>query len=131
MVETLVLCSRGSRNAIAHSLYTGIMLKGQGVDIAVFYSQEAVVSFLERKFDRAPLLEKYAEIIDKNREKTGLTSDVMEMLKMAKGTGVPVYACGIWADLLDARDRLPEELEVIEMNDAVKLLAEAKRHIGA
>jgi len=131
MAETIAICSRGTRTAIASSLYTGIMLKGQGVDIAVFFTQEAVVPFLERKFDRPPLLEKYAETIDKNREKTGLTSDVMEMLKMAKGAGVPVYICGIWADLLDARDKLPEEMEVIEMNDGAKLLAEAQRHIGA
>ncbi len=131
MAETLVLCSRGTSNAIAGSIYIGIMLKGQGVDTAVFFYQEAVVPFLERKFERPPLLEKYAEIIHKNREKTGLTADVMDMLKMAKEAVVPVYVCGLWADLLDARDKLPEEMEVIEMNDAIKLFADAKRHIGA
>jgi len=131
MAETLMICSKGTMNAINSSLLTATMLKGQGVDVAVFFYQEAVVSFAERKFEIPPLLAKYTETMFRNIGKTGLPTDTMEILKMAKGAGVPVYICSIWADILDVRDKLPAELEVVETADAVKLFAEAKRHIGA
>ncbi len=49
---------------------------------------------------------------------------------MAKGAGVPIHACGAWADILGFRDKLPAEMQLLETSDAIKLIAEANRHIS-
>jgi len=109
---------------------TAILLKGEGIDTAVLFYQEAVVSFAERKFEFSPLLEKYAEKILQNINKRGHPSDPMEIIKMAKVVGVPVYICGIWAELLEVTDLIPAEMEIITMEEGVKLGAEAKKVLG-
>jgi hypothetical protein len=63
MVDTLVRCSTGTWNAINSSLMTAILLKSEGIDTAVLFYQEAMVSFAEIKFELSPLLDKYAETI--------------------------------------------------------------------
>jgi hypothetical protein len=49
---------------------------------------------------------------------------------MAKVVGVPVYICGIWTELLNVTDLIPEEMEIITMEEGVKLTAEAKKVLG-
>lgn len=129
MAETLILCDQGASNTIGSSLSVATMLKGEGVDVAVLFAMEALIAFAERRFGLPPLMATYAETMIENAKKMGMPIDTMEMLNMAKGAGVPVYACGGWTDMLGVRDKLPPEMEVVEMADTVKLMAEAKKVI--
>lgn len=130
MAETLVRCTEGTMNAIYDNLLLAAMLKGLGVDVAVLFFPEALLCLAERKFPLPPLLSTYSETAVDNMRKMGLTTSPMEALKMAKDAGVTVYACGTCADVFAVRDKLPAEMEILEMDDVVKLIAEAKKVIG-
>jgi peroxiredoxin family protein len=130
MVDTMVLCSKGTLNGIMSGLLTAVYLKGLGVDTAVLFYQEAVAAFADRKFEFAPLLQKHANTILENLSKAGRTSDPVEMVKLAKAAGVPVYICGAWVDLIGARDSVPAEMEVITVEQGVRLVAESKKVVS-
>jgi len=127
MAETLIFCAQGYANSISVSLGLANMFKGQGVDVAVLFSMEALVAFAERRFVFSPLVAKYAETVIENTEKMGMSTDPMETLKRAKGAGGRIYACGFWADLLGVRDKLPPDMEIVEIADMLKLFTEAKK----
>lgn len=130
MVDTLVLCSKGTLNGITSSISAAVYLKGLGVDTAVLFYQEAVAAFADRKFEFAPLLQKHANTILQNLSKAGHTSDPMEMVKLAKAAGIPVYICGAWIDLIGARDSVPAEMEIITIEQGVRFVAESKKVIS-
>jgi peroxiredoxin family protein len=107
------------------------LLKGQGVDVAVLFVQEALVALAEGKFGPSPLMARYAETMIENQKKLGMPTDPMENLNRAKSAGVPIYACGGWAAILGVRDQLPAEMEVIPLlPDITKLFTEAKKVIS-
>ena len=130
MVDTMVLCSKGALNGIMSSLLSAMYLKGRGVDTAVLFYQEAVAAFADRRFEFSPLLQRHADTILQNISKAGHTSDPVEMVKLAKAAGVPVYICGAWVDLMGVRDSIPAEMEIITIEDGVRLVAESKKVIG-
>jgi len=129
MADTLIFCAQGYANSISVSLALANVFKGQGVDVALLFSMEALVAFAERRFVFSPLVARYAETVTENTKKMGMSADPMETLKRATGAGAPIYACGFWADLLGVRDKLPPEMEIVEMADMLKLFAEAKKVI--
>ena len=130
MIDTMVLCSKGTLNGIMSGLLTAVYLKGLGVDTAVLFYQEAVAAFADRKFEFAPLLQKHADTILQNLSEAGRTSDPIEMVKLAKAAGVPVYLCGAWVDLMGLRDSVPADMEIITIENAVKLVAESKKVVS-
>ena len=130
MAETLVRCTEGTMNAIYDNLLLATGLKGLGVDVAILFLPEALLCLAERKFPLPPLLSTYSETMVDNMKKTGLPTNPMGALKMAKDAGVTIYACGACADFFAVRDKLPAEMEILEMNDVAKLVAEAKKVIG-
>lgn len=130
MVDTLVLCSKGTLNGIMSSLLTAVYLKGLGIDAAVLFYQEAVAAFAERKFEFAPLLQRHADTILQNLSKAGRTADPVEMVKLAKAAGVSVYMCGAWVDLMGLRDSVPADMEIITIENGVRLVAESKKVVS-
>jgi len=60
----------------------------------------------------------------------GLPTDAMGYLKQCKSISVPLYAYAGWCGFLGVRGKLPPEIQVIEIPDVMKLVAEVKRIIG-
>jgi predicted peroxiredoxin len=130
MAETLIMCSQGTQTSINGALFTAIQLRDMGVDVAVEFGQESLVAFAERVFMISPLLSTYAQAMIANSKEMGFPTDPMPTLKMAKALGVPVYTAEPWVQVLDIRDKLPEEIEVLSLADMMRLIADAKRHIS-
>ncbi len=131
MAEVLFLQANGTLNSMTTALFTAVQVKGMGVDVAMVFDQEALAALAEKKFEPSPPLAKYITTIGENLQKMGLSTDVMDYVKQAKSAGIPLYACGGWADLLGVRGKLPPEVQVLEIPDVMKLVAQAKRTIGA
>jgi peroxiredoxin family protein len=130
MAEVLFWQSNGYHNSIGSALFIAAQLKSQGVDVAVVFVAEALAALAERKFEPCPALAKYATTIEENMKKMGFPTNAIDYVKQAKSAGIPLYAAGIWSDLLGVRGKLPAEIQVMENPDVVKLIAEAKKIIG-
>ena len=129
MAELLIWQTDGYFHSMSNALFDALQLKGRGVDVAVLFAQAAVAALAEQKFDTSPPLAKYTTTINENLKKMGFSTDVMDYMKQAKSAGIPLYAGG-WCDLLGVRGKLPPEIQEIEIPEAEKLMAEAKRIIG-
>ena len=130
MAETLIMCSQGTQTSINGALFTAIQLKDMGVDVAVEFGQESLVAFAERVFMISPLLSTYAQTMITNCKELGYPTDPMPTLALARTLGVPVYTAEPWVQVLDIRDKLPEEIEVLSLAEMMSLIAGAKRHIS-
>lgn len=132
MAETIVLCKDGTINSYLSALIVATNMKKAGEDIAVVFMQEGLAALVDKKYRYDPGLEGYAEDIKKNAVEMGVPSDPYELLKMASGAGVPLYACYAWMKLLGGkppRFEIPEGLQKLELKDLLEALGKAKKVI--
>ena len=131
MVETIIVCKEGTINTYLSALIVATNRKKAGDDIAVVFMQEGLAALVDKEFRYAPGLEGHAEDIKKNAADMGVPSDPLELVKMAKGAGVPLFACYAWMKLLGKREDadIPEGLQKIELKDLAAELDRAKKVI--
>ncbi len=130
--RTIILCREGTINSYLSALVVAANRSKAGEDIAVVFMQEGLSALIDKKFRYDPGLEGYAEDIRKNAEAMGVPSDPFELIKMAKGAGVSLYACYAWMKLLGGkppRFDIPEGLEKLELPDLLAEMAKAKQVI--
>lgn len=130
MAETLIMCNQGTQTSINGALFTAIQLQAMGVDVAVEFGQESLVAFAERVFMISPLLSTYAETMITNCKQLGFPTDPIATLQLAKALNVPIYTAEPWIQVLDIRDKLPAEIDVLSLDDMMALIAGARRHIN-
>jgi hypothetical protein len=85
---------------------------------------------VENDFKYSSPVAKYAAIIEGNAKKMGLDTDPMALLKAVKAAGIPVYSCAVEAALSGVRDKVPPEIELLELADLTRPIVEAKKIIG-
>jgi predicted peroxiredoxin len=132
MPETIVLCKEGTINSYLSALVVATNMKKAGEDIGVVFMQEGLAALVDKKYRYDPGLEGYVEDIEKNAAGMGVPSDPFELIKMASGAGVPLYACNAWMKLLGGkppRFDIPEGLQKLELPDLLKELGKAKKVI--
>ncbi len=132
MPETIVLCKEGTINSYLSALVVATNMKKAGEDIGVVFMQEGLAALVDKKYRYAQGLEGYAEDIKKNAAEMGVPSDPFELIKMASGAGVPLYACYAWMKLLGGkppRFEIPEGLQKLELKDLLEELGKAKKVI--
>ena len=129
-MDLLVDVHSGETDTLIPNLVMSLMLKGQGVDVAVFLEWRALVAFVENDYHYSSSVAKYATVIAENAKKMGLPIEPMELLKSAKAAGVPIYACAVEAELSGIREKVPPEIQLLEMADLAKPIIEAKKIIG-
>lgn len=129
MPEILIICPENKESIIV-SLIEASQLKSGGADVAVFIEWGALIAFAEKKFEYSPPIKRYAATLEKNLKKMGYSTEPMDYLKTAKDAGVPMYGCVVEATTLGIKDKLPAEIQLLELPDSTKLLVEAKKVIG-
>jgi len=129
-MDLLIDIHSGEVDSLIPNLIMASMLKGQGVDVAVFLEWRALVSFVEKNYPFSSSVAKYAAPILENAKKMGLSTDPMELLRAVRAAGVPVYACAIEAALTGFTEKVPPEIKLPEEADLTKPIIEAKKIIG-
>ena len=129
MRDLMVICLDGHRNAIISSVFVAMHAKQAGQDVALFFVQGPLATLADRKFEWSEELKPYAETIEHNMKEKGIPTDPVELLKIAKGLGIPLLACGAWTGFLGVEDKLPPELTVEDMQTCAKETVEAKKTI--
>ncbi len=130
MVDTIIICKEAKINSYLSALVIAINTKKKGDDISIVFMQEGLAGLIDKKFRFPEGLEPYSEDIKKNAAEMGVSIDPFDLIKHAKGMGIPLYACQAWMKLLGGKPPkfdIPEGLEKLELNDLVDAIAEAKK----
>ena len=129
-MDLLIDVHSGETDTLIPNLVMALSLKAQGVDVAVFLEWRALVAFVEKDFKYSSPVAKYAAITEENAKKMGIPTDPMALLKAAKAAGIPIYGCAVEAALSGVREKVPPEIELLELADLTKPIVEAKKIIG-
>jgi peroxiredoxin family protein len=129
-MDLLIDVHSGETDTLIPNLFMALSLKAQGVDVAVFLEWRALVAFVEKDFKYSSPVAKYAAVIEENAKKMGIPTDPMTLLKAAKAAGIPIYGCAVEAALSGVREKVPPEIELLELADLTKPIVEAKKIIG-
>ena len=130
MVDLMLICKGRHVNSIASNLLIAMEAKKIGVDVAILFTESSLLAITNRKFELSPLLTSYADKIGENMKNMGLPVDTMELIKVTKEAGVPLYACPAWVGLLDLQGKFPPEIMEIDLQTALKAIGEAKKIVG-
>ncbi len=129
-MDLLIDVHSGETDTLIPNLVMALSLKAQGLDVSVFLEWRALVAFVERDFKYSLPVAKYAAVVEGNARRMGLPVDPMALLEAAKAAGIPIYGCAVEAELSGVRERVPPEVELLEMADLTKPIVEAKKIIG-
>ena len=137
-----------SRDAREDSLLGTVMMameaRKAGADVGILFTGEAIAALSGRSFNWSPLLEdresrmgisrtakELGYPLASPRDRRGRWTKPLQLLPAASEAGVRLLACPLWSKLLDAGEKLPEELEQIEVESLVRELRQAQKVIGS
>jgi predicted peroxiredoxin len=115
------------------SLVLAIESKNAGVDVGVIFTEEALAALMDKKFyDMPEGLKKHQKEIAQNAEKMGLgiPKEPGELVKMAAGAGVPMFACPAWAGLLGVAGKIPSEITLWDIPTGLKEIGAAGKVVS-
>lgn len=133
------------RDALASSLMGSLLMalkaRQAGLEVGVLFTQEALAAAAGGVFEwprelagqemRLGLADRGAGAgLPRMGSGQGRQLDVKGLIAEARHAGVVLYACPIWASLLDVGGKLPDGFQAPDEGAVVKLLQEAKKVIG-
>ena len=140
-MDVILICRDALENSLLGNLAMAMEVKKNGTDAGVVFTQEALAALAGEHFRWSPLLENRptkmkvsknatAMGIQMTSEKDKRWTDTGRLIKSAKDAGVQLMACPLWAKLLDVEDKLPPEVTVLDSQEMLKKMNEAKTIIG-
>ncbi|AKB77650.1 hypothetical protein MSHOH_1167 [Methanosarcina horonobensis HB-1 = JCM 15518] len=129
-MDILIQINSGNLDTIIPGLIMATRLKNEGADVSVSFQWRALIAFAEGHFEFSPSVARYATKINKNAEKMGLPIDPMKFLEGAKADGIPLYGCAVEAAICGIKEKIPQEIELMEESDITNFLLEAKKVIS-
>ena len=143
-MDLLLICRDALASSFATNLLTAMEAKKAGVDVAIFFTEEAVEALADGAILNWPQgltgMHKRIKMADsavasglpiKGGKGQGREFDPKQLVGQAVQFGVPMYACPLWTGLLKAKDSLPEGIKVLDNSTALKALREAKTVVGS
>ena len=140
-MDVILICRDALENSLLGNLATAMEIKKTGTEAGVVFTQEALAALAGAPFRWSPLLENRptkmmvskiatAMGIEMTSEKDKRWTDPGRLIKFAKNAGVQLFACPMWAKLLDVEEKLPPEITVLDSQEMLKKMNEAKTIIG-
>ncbi len=141
-MDLLLIVRDALASSVAGSLLVALEASAAGQKVAVLFTQEALAALARgtlgwpRELDgqRMRLL-----LADRGKASglplggrgEGRRLDAKALLERAREAGVALYACPLWASLLDLEGELPAVLERIDRPALLALLGRARSVIGS
>ena len=129
-MDILIQISSGNLDTIIPGLVMATRLKNEGADVAVSFQWRALVAFAEKEFAFSQQVSKYVTRINDNAAKMGFPVDPMKYLDGAKADGIPLFGCAVEAEICGIKEKIPQEIELVEESDITNFLLEAKKVIS-
>jgi len=141
-MDLLLIVRDALASSVASNLLTAIEAKAAGRQVGVLFTQEALAAAAHGTFAWPRELsgqEMRLGIADRGAAAglpllgrgEGRQLDVKGLMTRARDAGVILYACPLWSALLGLSDRLPQGLQGLEHDAALRLIQEAKQVVGA
>lgn len=132
MFDLLITCRDALSNSLLGCVATAILTKKQeGLNVGLMFTQEAVIALAEGKFRLSPLLEPYDQKIETVRKQFNFPQEPVELVRMAKKAGVTVFTCSVWSEMMGLAQDLPEELEIVSVEELMKRISNSKKILGS
>ena len=141
-MDLLLIVRDALASSLVGSLTMAMSAREAGRRVGVLFTAEALAALARGTFawprelsgqtmrllmaDRGPALG--LPLLSKGE---GRQLDARALVARAHGAGVELYACPLWAALLDLEGRLPEGLRAIDRPGLVSLVQDAKRVVGS
>ena len=130
MADLLIIIRDGLINSYAGSLASAMLAKQDGMDVEVLFVQEAIVALADKNFRMSPALEKYQGKVEDALTGFGLSGNPLEIVKAVKQAGVPMFTCPIWTEQMGVKEKIPEEIEIIDISELMGKIKSAQRIVG-
>lgn len=141
-MDILFICKDATENSLITNLVLAMRAKKEGMNPAVLFTEEALAAVAGGTFGWSRLLKERETIVGIAARAKEMAlplissrdpreTDMMAMIQAAKGEGVSLYACPLWAKLLAVGERLPAELERMEFEELMDMLGRYEKIIGA
>ncbi|MDY6861672.1 MAG: hypothetical protein SV062_01630 [Thermodesulfobacteriota bacterium] len=130
MIDLLIIC----RDALLHSYLANLSLaifgKESGMNVEVMFTQEAAVALVNKNYRISPLLEPYLNKIEELKKKFDFPEDLIGLIEKADKTGVKMFTCTIWSVHMGIREKLPKEIDILEISEVLGKIKDAKKILG-
>jgi peroxiredoxin family protein len=141
-MDLLLIC----RDAVASSLLSNLILAIEahksGKEVVILFTQEALSALINGTFlwpkglhgqrTRLTMADNASDFnIPVMLRGEGRQINAMGIIENAIKIGIPMYACPLWAKLLDLKGKLPEGIKEMDFETAINALFNAKKIIGS
>ena len=141
-MEMLFICRDAREDALLGTVVMAMEAQEAGAEVGILFTGEAIAALSGRAFNWAPLLEDRDARIGISRAAKDMgyplasSRDVrwtkpLQLLPAASEAGVRLLACPLWSKLLNAEEKLPEELEPLDMESLIRELRQTPKVIGS
>lgn len=141
-MDILIFCRDALVNSLIGSIGTAMAFTKVGAEAGVIFTNEALAALGGiGAFQWSPLFagRNARAKVNKNATALGIPvgepkdsrwTDLSRLFKAAQEAGVKLYACPLWTNILEVKEKLPPEVIVIEQEDLLKAMQKAKTVIG-
>jgi predicted peroxiredoxin len=141
-MDLLLICRDALTSSLIENLLMATEAKKKGAEVAVLFTQEVLPAVAgdtfawprglqgqQRRYQMADAAGKRGLPVMGSGQARQI--DYRQALEQAIEAGVPIYASSIWVELLALKDRLPGSVKVIDPEDILGMLADAKTVLGS
>ena len=140
-MDMIFICRDALENSLISNLVMAIEAKKDGINVGVIFTQEALAALAGETFSWSPLLQERGKRLKiaqgaKKMEipmisaRDARQTDVWNLVNAAAEAGVALFACPVWQGLLGLEEKLPSQIQKIQLPEALKLLTDARKVIG-
>ena len=144
-MEMLFIMSDAREDALLSTVVMAMEAKKAGADTGILFTGEAIAALSGQTFNWSPLLVDWDTRmgISRTAKEMGYPlasprdarrsrwTKPLQLLPAAKDAGVRLLACPLWSKLLDTEEKLPGELERLDMASLIRELRQAPKVIGS
>lgn len=131
--DVLLIATDGSLGSILANVMLAMDAKKAGSGAGVIFSEEALAALMDNKFYEMPEgLKKHSKEIADNAANGGhpLPKEPADVVNMAAGAGLPMFACPAWGLLLGVAGKIPAEITLLDAPTALKEIGAAGKVVA-
>ena len=141
-MEMLLICRDAREDVLLSTVVMAMEAKKAGAEVGILFTGEAIAALSGRSFNWSPLLQDRDTRMGVSRTakemgyplaspRDARWTKPLQLLPAAGEAGVRLMACPLWTKLLNVDEKLPKELERLDMAAVIRELRQAHKVIGS
>lgn len=141
-MDTILICRDALINSLIGCIGKAIANKKAGYDVGIIFTNEALAALggmgvfgwsplFKDRLIKSKITKKATSMgIEIADGKDSRWTNIPRALQAVKAAGINLYACPLWTEILGVGKSLPSEVTIIESDDLLKKMQDAKMIIG-